>query len=156
VTEPSASIRGLLSTHRRIALDSNVLIYLLEGAGARADAAATIVDAIALGEVDGVIASVGVLETLVGPASAGDGARFELVAATIRDLGIRIATLDADAAEDAAWIRGMTGVGLADAIHLATARAAGATVLVTNDRRLPSRPHLEVAYLDDLAVDRPD
>lgn len=41
---------------------------------------------------------------------------------------------------------------MGDAIHLATARAAGATALVTNDRRIRSVPRLEVIYLDDIAA----
>ena len=151
--EPSASVPSLLAAHRRIALDSNVLIHLLEDDGARAETAAAIIDAIALGDAEGVISSLGVLETLVGPAQAGDAARFELVAAAIGDLGLGIVPLDAELAADAAWIRGRSLVGLPDAIHLATARAAGATVLVTNDRRLRSRARLEVVYLDDLAGD---
>ena len=36
-----------------------------------------------------------------------------------------------------------------------TARAAGATAFVTNDRRIKSRPGLEVLYLDDLEVGEP-
>jgi predicted nucleic acid-binding protein len=39
-----------------------------------------------------------------------------------------------------------------DAIHLACAIAAGATVLVTNDRDIRPRPRLDVAYLDDLVA----
>jgi predicted nucleic acid-binding protein len=155
VIEPSGSVRRLLSMHRRIALDSNVLIYLLEDDGVRAETAAAIVDAIAEGDVEGVVASLGLLESLVGPARAHDAARFELAAAAPRDLGLDVVPLDAELAADAAWIRGGSGVGLPDAIHLATARAAGATALVTNDRRLRSRSHLEVVYLDDLAGDDP-
>jgi predicted nucleic acid-binding protein len=155
VSEPSASIRGLVAAHRRIALDSNVLIYLLEDDGAPAEAAAAIVDAIAMDEVEGVVASLGLLEALVGPARRHDTARFELAAAAIQDLGLDVVPLDAELAADAAWIRGSSGVGLPDAVHLAAARSAGATALVTNDRRLRTRTHLEVVYLDDLAGERP-
>jgi hypothetical protein len=35
-------------------------------------------------------------------------------------------------------------------IYLASARQAGATVFVTNDRRIRSMPQLEVSYLDEL------
>ena len=33
------------------------------------------------------------------------------------------------------------------------ARAAGATAFITNDRRIKSRPNLDVFYLDDLVLD---
>jgi len=65
---------------------------------------------------------------------------------------IRVVSLDRATAEDAAWIQGSLGIGLEDAVHLASARNAGATAFVTNDRRLRSIPRLEVVYLDDLVA----
>ena len=44
---------------------------------------------------------------------------------------------------------------MADAIHVASARAAGATALITNDRRIRARTGLEVLYLDDLTLEQP-
>lgn len=58
--------------------------------------------------------------------------------------------LSTDLAVDAGMIRGARGIGLADAIHLATAQAGGATAFVTNDRRLRGTARLEVISLDDL------
>jgi predicted nucleic acid-binding protein len=139
-------------THRRIALDSNVLIYLLETTGPIAEAAARIVDAIDAGETEAVLSAIGLVEILTGPARVGDAAAFELTAGALRDLSIRVIPLTGSRAEDAAWIRGALGIGLEDAVHLASARDAGATVFITNDRRLRSIPRLEVVYLDDLVA----
>lgn len=141
-----------LAGHRRIGLDSNILIYLLETSGPLADAAARLVDAIEAGTTEAVLSTVGLVEILVGPARAGDAAAFELTADALRDLLIRVVSLDRATAEDAAWIRGSLGIGLEDAVHLASARNAGATAFVTNDRRLRSIPRLEVVYLDDLVA----
>ena len=141
-----------LARHRRIGLDSNILIYLLETSGPLADAAARIVDAIDAGTTEAVLSTVGLIEILAGPANAGDAAAFELTADALRDLLIRVVSLDRATAEDAAWIRGSLGIGLEDAVHLASARNAGATAFVTNDRRLRSIPRLEVVYLDDLVA----
>ena len=141
-----------LARHRRIGLDSNILIYLLETSGPLADAAARIVDAIDAGTTEAVLSTVGLTEILAGPARAGDAAAFELTADALRDLLIRVVSLDQATAEDAAWIRGSLGIGLEDAVHLASARNAGATAFVTNDRRLRSIPRLEVVYLDDLVA----
>jgi predicted nucleic acid-binding protein len=152
VSESTASIRELLTRHALVAVDSNVLIYLITGDPARAEAAASIVNAVAAGRTGGVLSSAGLSEVLVGPARNNDGASFERIAATIRDLGFRIVPLDARAAEDAAWIRGRTGMSLPDSIHIACARAAGATVFVTNDRGIGSGQGLEVRYLDDLVA----
>ena len=155
MSEPLRTVEALVAIHRRIALDSNVLIYLMEETPGRADVAAALVDAVAQRRVDGVLASVGLAEALVGPARTGDSAAFEQVAALIRDIGLAIVPLDAAGAEHAAWIRGLTGCSLPDAVHLATARAAGATALVTNDRRIRSMAGLDVLYLDDLAAPAP-
>ena len=141
-----------LASHRRIGLDSNVLIYLLETTGPLADAAGRVVDAIDGETHQAVLATVGVVEVLVGLARSGDAAAFELTADALRDMLVRVVSLDQATAEDAAWIRGTLGIGLEDAVHLATARNAGATAFVTNDRRIRSIPHLEVIYLDDLVA----
>jgi predicted nucleic acid-binding protein len=152
VSERISSVADVIRRNRRIALDSNVLIYLLEGHGPRAESAAQLVDAIGRGEIEGVIASVGLAEVLVPSARADDGPLFERTAATVRDLGLRLGALDGQAAEDAAWIRGRTGASMPDAIHLACAVQWGATAFVTNDRRMPSLPRLALVILDDLVA----
>jgi predicted nucleic acid-binding protein len=152
VTESVVSTRDLTTRHRRIAFDANVLIYLLERNDDRAEAVATIIDNLAADGSSGVLASIGVTEVLAGPARQGDAVGFEMLAAALRDLGFDNPVLDAAAAEDAAWIAGRTGARLPDAVHLACARAAGATAFLTNDRRIRSRRGLEVVYLDDLVA----
>lgn len=89
-------------------------------------------------------------EVLTGPARSGDPALFDRMAEALRDLPVRWVAPDARAAEEAARLRGGGRLDLGDALHLATARAAGATCFVTNDRDLASGPKLAVAYLDDL------
>ena len=42
-----------------------------------------------------------------------------------------------------------------DAIHIAGAKAAGASAMVTNDRRIRPRPNLDIAYLADLELADP-
>lgn len=145
------SIETLLESHRSLGLDSNVLIYLLEDAGTLGDTAGVIVDAIEDRQVDGVLASVGVAEILGGPARERDVGRFEQTADELGSLRLRIVSLTAEIATEAAWLRGAGDIRLTDAVHLASARAAGATAFVTNDRRIRTRPGLDVIYLNDLA-----
>lgn len=143
---------GLIG-HQKIGLDSNVLIYLLETQGPVADTVASLIDMVADGETHAVLSALGLVEILVGPARFGDARMFEMTADAIRDLPVRIVPLDAAIAEDAAWIRGASGLGLEDAVHLASARAAGATAFVTNDRRIRAiANYLAVIYLDDLVA----
>ena len=68
---------------------------------------------------------------------------------------LSIVPLTPEVAADAAVIRGIRRLTLPDAIHLATARAAGATAFVTNDRRMRGSTKLEVVYLGDLEPDEP-
>ena len=141
------SFRG----HRCVGLDSNLLIYLLEDAGRLGEQAGGVLDAIAAGDATGVLATLAIAEVCSGPARAGDAALVERVADYLGSLeNTRLVTLTADVAVDVAALRGSDQVALADAIHLSSARSAGATAFVTNDRRIRSVPKLEVLYLDEL------
>jgi predicted nucleic acid-binding protein len=86
--------------------------------------------------VSAVLASIGLAELVTGPAATGDGALLERYGDELRSMtGLRIEPLSADIALDAAIIRGSRSIGLADAIHLATARATGERhLLPTTDR----------------------
>lgn len=142
---------ALLEKHHRVGIDSNVLIYLLEGSGPLADKSAALLDAIAAGEASGVLATLALTEVCSGPARAGDRALVERYADELASLeNVRVVPLDADVAVDAAVIRGATSLSIGDAIHLACARKAAATVFVTNDHRVAPINRLEVAYLDEL------
>ena len=152
MNEKPSSIERLLSGHRRVALDSNVLIYLVEGMAGRGEVAGRVVSALIEQGIEMVLATVGLTEVLTGPARAGDVVGFESLADELRGMGLRLVALDASIAEDAAWLRGRARLDLLDAIHVASARAAGATLFLTNDRGIPSVPQLAVVYLDDLVA----
>ena len=146
--------RGLstmLDRHRRIGIDSNVLIHLMEGSGPEAEAAHALLGALGAGQARGVASTIVLTEVLSGPARADAGPAFEAIAADLRDLpGLDWLPVSPEIAIDAGWLRGHGLSDLGDAIVVATARAAGATALVTNDRRVRSRPQLEVVLLSDL------
>lgn len=148
------SIATLVQRHQRIALDANVLIYLLEDVQPLSDRSAAIIDAVESGRLQASISALGHAEVLIGPARVADAATFEQAAAELRDTRVNIVPVTAAIAEDAAWLRGQRSIDLVDAVHLATARAVG-TALITNDRRLRSAPGLEVLLLDDLALAEP-
>jgi predicted nucleic acid-binding protein len=141
----------LLAKHRRVGIDSNVLIYLLEGSGELADRAAELLDAIAAGEGEGILATLALAEVCNGPARHNDPAMVERYADELTALeGVQVAPLDADVAVEAALLRGDSALTIADAVHLATARRHGATAFVTNDRRITAVHRLAVVYLDAL------
>lgn len=145
---------ALLRDHRRVGIDSNVLIYLLEGSADLADRCAELLDAIAAGKGEGILATLALAEICSGPARAGDMGMVELYADELSSLeGVRIVPMDHDIAVDSAVIRGASrSLSIADAIHLSTARRAGATAFVTNDRRITPVHRLEVIYLDELVL----
>lgn len=141
----------LFSRHRRVGIDSNVLIYLLEGQEPEASAAGALLDAITRGEGEGVLSSLAIAEVATGPARIGDDAMVERYADELSSLeNVAVIGLDRAVAVEAALLRGASALSLADAVHLASARIAGATGFVTNDRRIESRSKLEVVYLDEL------
>lgn len=147
------TIDELTERHRRVALDSNVVVYLLEAVEPWAPIVRFLLNAIEAGRLAGVMSGVGVAEICAGPSRIGNLALVELYAEALGSMpGFRIQPVTADIAVDAAVIRGTRGIGLADAMHLASARAAGATAFVTNDRRLRGNPRLAVVYLDELAA----
>lgn len=140
--------------HQRIAIDSDVFIYLAEQDPRYVDRAAAVIDAVAGGSIAGSLSVVGLAEVLLGPANRGELSAVEHVASEIGATpNLKIVAVTPEIAVDAAVIGGLRGLKLADAIHLASARAVGATAFVTNDRRLRSSQHLQVLYLDDLELD---
>ena len=143
------SLATLTADGTRVGLDSSILISLSHGEGARAEAAAIIVDAVADGRIVGIVATTALVEVLAGLARADDAAGFERAASALASMGLAIRALDTEIAAGAAWLRG-GGMGFEDAVHVATARAERADLFLTNDRRIRSRPSLEVVYLDDL------
>jgi predicted nucleic acid-binding protein len=144
------TVADLFARHPVVALDSNVIIYLLEGSGPLADTAEALLDGIESGAAAGVLASVALTEILTRPASLGDGVLFEQYADELLAIpNLRVVSLDPETAIDAAWGRsGQRDLG--DAIHIATARRAGATCLVTNDARVRGRAGVEVVRLSSI------
>ena len=147
------TIDDLVERHRRIAIDANAFIYLFESPGSLARATGAILDAAELGKVTVVVSTMVLAEIAVGPVAAGDETLVECYADAIRGArGVQVVPLTADIAVDVGIIRGRHRVQIPDAVHLATARHAGATAIVTNDERMPALPHLEVVRLADLVA----
>lgn len=141
--------------HRVIGLDSNVLIYFLEGLGAEGMTARAIVNGLDLGVGQAVVSSIALTEILARPATLGDAAGVERLARELRSLpNVRFVPADDEIAIDAAWGRA-SGRDLGDAIHIATARRVGATCFITNDRRITGRAGVETILLSDIAPEDP-
>jgi predicted nucleic acid-binding protein len=150
------TVAELCRTHRRIGLDSNVLIYVIDRLDPWREVADDLIDAIESGSIAATLSAVALAEVLSGPARAGDLTVVERYDDEIRDIpGLTVESIGPELAGDAAVIQAARGLSLADAIHLASARAAGATAFVTNDRRIRGSSKLEVIYLGDLVPAEP-
>ena len=145
------TIDDLCRQHRRVALDANVFIYLFEVEGSLGRASASVLDAISDGRITGITSSLTLTEAIVGPVVSGDEAMAERYVDAIRSIEhLHVVPATVEIAADAGFIRGRTGLTLADSVHLATARTTGASVLLTNDRRIRPTPHVDVVQLSDL------
>ena len=92
-------------------------------------------------------------EAIVGPVVAGDETMAERYLDAIQSVEhLHVVPVTAEIAADAGVIRGRTGMTLPDSVHVATARTAGASALLTNDRRLRPVAHVEVIQLTDLVA----
>jgi predicted nucleic acid-binding protein len=147
------TVDELCERHRRVAFDANVFVYLFESTGNLATAAIAVVNAVSARRLTGVVSSVTAAEVIVRPVRIGDETMGERYADAIRSIENRhMVPVTLEIAVEAGFVGGRTSLTLADAVHLATARQAGATAFVTNDRRLRSIPKLEVVQLADLVA----
>ena len=95
-----------------------------------------------------VTSSLTLLEVLVVPFRVSNRAvadRYEVL--LTRSRGIRLVALTQDQLRAAAQLRATTGVKTPDALQLAAAIGAGCQTFLTNDRRLPLVPGLEIRQL---------
>jgi predicted nucleic acid-binding protein len=133
-----------------VALDSSVLIYLIELHPRYAPILWPLFETIQAGELLAVTSTLTLLETLVVPYRQDDltlADRYEAILTAGE--GLTLVPIDLQLLRSAARIRAATSVRTADALHLATAIVTRCTTFLTNDRRLPSFPGLAVLQLDD-------
>ena len=147
------TVDELCERHRRVAFDANVFVYLFEATGTLAAAAIAVVNAVSARRLTGVVSSVALAEVIVRPVRIGDDTMGERYADAIRSIeNLQMVPVTLEIAAEAGFVRGRTNLTLADAVHVATARVAGASAFITNDRRLRSMPKLDVIQLADLVA----
>jgi predicted nucleic acid-binding protein len=140
------AIRG-----RRIALDTVGFIYFIEEHPDYIRLVDPLFEAARKREREIVTSALTLLEVLVVPYRAGDrvlGERYE--ALLTRSRGVRLIDIDRSQLHAAALLRAQHRVKTPDAIQLAAAILHRCTSFVTNDRKLPSIPGLDIVQLRDL------
>lgn len=136
---------------RVVALDTAPLIYYLEQHPNYIALVDPFFDALDHGEIRVVTSTITMVEVLVMPYR---NAEAQLVR-QYRDLllntaGVSTIPLSAEIAEEAARLRATHKLRTPDAVQMATAIVAGASVFLTNDIRLPRLPQLPLLVLDEL------
>jgi predicted nucleic acid-binding protein len=133
----------------RVYLDVSVFIYAFETVGARSDHAWWVLNAIEDGELVGMTSELTLAELLVIPMQNGDDELVQRYQSMIsQGEGFETAPVSRNILIEAAMLRSTTrSLRLPDAIHVATARLGGCRFMVSNDRRLPIAPGVQVVQL---------
>lgn len=145
--EAAAGVAALVARHagRRVYLDANIFIYVLNGAPGLAEPSVALLDACCRGEVQGVTGDLTLAELLVHPLRLNDAAAAAAVREMLQESGaVTLLGHDRACFERAAALRARHGLKMPDALHLATALGSGAACFVSNDHQLPQVEGLEI------------
>ena len=136
-----------------LALDTIVFVYHLQAHPRHAAATTAILDALEKNAATGVASAISLLEVLVQPYRKGQAELARRYRSLLAGLpGLRFLPLDEEIAALAARLRAEQRLGAAEAAVVATAVRWGATLFVTNDRRLKRRRlPVRLLVLDDIA-----
>ena len=138
---------------RRVYLDANVLIYFLDGTPKRALEAAAVLHAAADGAFRAVTGDAAVAEVMVGPYRSGDPLVIRAVREFFRQPRLlEVLSHSVPVFDDAAMLRATQEMPFIDALHVATAAAAGCDAIVTNDKRMRPALGVEVVPLRSLSA----
>lgn len=136
-----------------IAIDTAVFIYFLEEHPVFLPIVEPLFEAIDAGRLRAVTSTLTLLETLVVPYRAGNlalAAQYE--ALLVRSRHLSLVDIDRPLLRAAAALRARHAIKTPDALQVAAALSAGCRSFVTNDRKLPTIPGLQVIDLGTWAV----
>jgi len=124
---------------RKVALDSNILIYFLEDIKPYADDAEDLLSSFMKREKIGIISTISIAEILTGFYASEDEERIQNAKRFLEDLthdGFEIAQVTFEIADLAAQLRAKRGGKLPDALIIATALEKGAKNIYSQDQEL--------------------
>ncbi len=149
VTSFKARLKVVLGKHRIIGIDSNILIYWIEDNKKYAPLLEPFFDWLDRKGSSGVTSTLTMLEILVKPYRDADFVlvdSFYGLLVTYPNLKWKELTLPI--ADLAAKIRADHGLKTPDAVQIATAMEAGATVFLANDMAFQQLTNIEVLIVD--------
>jgi predicted nucleic acid-binding protein len=134
------------------ALDTSVFIYWIEEHARYLEIVAPVFHAADAGRLELVSSALTLLEVLVVPYRAGRlelAERYEHLLTRARN--VRLVDIDRSQLRHAAQLRALHGLRTPDALQISAALAVRSPIFVTNDRRLPGIPGLEIVQVADYA-----
>ncbi len=138
-----------LKKHKRVGLDSNILIYFIEGSPAYEKPARKIFESFKTGRNNGVCSTLTLLEVLAQPYRKNNEElvnKFYGLLTTFPNLNW--VEMDVNIADLGARIRAEYKLKTPDAILLATAIRSEATGFIGNDSQLKKVTELDILTLD--------
>ena len=139
------------SSYKKIALDTNIFIYVFEQHPEFGEKAKWLLEQIEEGAYSAVASTISLTEILVKPIRDGNLAlekQYKLLFAHFPNLSV--VPVDHTVAERAAFLRGKYGMKTPDALAIASAIIAQADVFVTNDLRLEQVEEIPCKSMDQL------
>ena len=139
---------------KKIALDTVVFIYTLEGNLEFGNRAKTIFEAIEQGKCKGYASDLVLAELMVKPLREGKPDIAEEYASELPNFpNLTFLLPTRDIIISAAKLRGKTNLKLIDALHLATAIEAGCQIFITNDTKMQcDLSNIDICLLSDLIL----
>ena len=142
----------VLARYSRFAIDTNVVIYLIEGHPAFRQLAVTVMEHIVSRGLRAVISEIGVAECLYGVGKPGRARHKQDYLTFFFDRGVvEIQPLTSKIIMSAATNGAILGLTLMDALHFEAARESGCNCFVTNDKGFQSFQGLDTIQLSSLS-----
>ena len=143
-------LRRAVEKHDVIGLDTAPFIYYLEDVAPYADLLDPVFTLLEQNAVRAATSTVTLAEILTKPLSEKNFSLADEIHFTLKSFSaLSVTPFDEKLAEAAALIRARYTIRLPDAIRLATAIQAGATLFLTNDKRLKKIDALQILILTE-------
>jgi predicted nucleic acid-binding protein len=134
-----------------IAVDTAIFIYFIQASPEWRPIVRPLFLAADAGQLEIVTSAITLLELLVVPYRTGDRSLADQYEALLtRSHGIRMIEITESQLRRAARLRAHSRLHTPDALQLAAATHFGCQAFITNDKRLPAVPGLQIVQLSDL------
>ncbi|MDD2401754.1 MAG: PIN domain-containing protein [Clostridia bacterium] len=129
------SLTDELGKKKKIMIDTNVVIYFLEGSEEWGDFSKEVFSIIEKGVVEGFISVITVAEVLVKPMKQHNNMLINKITRFLETFpNLHVVDLEKSIAMEAAKIRGRTGLKMPDALIVSSAKVLGCVVVGTDNQ----------------------